>query len=209
MKRITQLLILTLSFAGMQSVQAQSGSLKDPVSFKLKNGLTVIVAENHSATKVFSNFSTEAKASESTYKAGSQELLTAMLNETAQELAQQVTFTEKGGNINAFGSDFDMALQALSNSVMHPMFNAVVFAKHKNALLQSIQAKDRYYAAEITEAAVEALSLKDIQDLHHDFMIPSSTYLTIAGNITVPVAKILAKKVFGNWKSIEAVEISK
>ena len=209
MKTIKHLLILTLSLAGMQSLKAQTGPLKDPVSFKLKNGLTVIVAENHNASKVFSNFNTEAKTSESSYKAGAQEILTAMLNGTAQELARQVSFTDKGGNINAFTSDFDMALQALSNSVMQPQLNEESFLKYKNELLQSIRAKDRYYAEEINEMAVENLSLNDIQVLYHHAILPSIAYLTIAGNISVAEAKLLAKKSFGNWKNIEATEISK
>jgi len=207
MRTIKNLFIIATALLTSQSIQAQSSAMKDPVSFKLKNGLTVIVAENQSASKVFSSFNSEAQPSVS--KTGAQEVLTAILNTTAGQLAQQVSFSEKGGNINAVSSDFDMALQALSTSVQQPTMDQEVFDTCKAELIKSIEARDRYYAPELTVAAVEALTLNDIRSLHHDLMVPSSIYLTIAGNISLTDAKLLAKKSFGNWKGTDAIEISK
>ncbi len=202
------LILIAVLFAA-QSTNAQSGVMKDPVSFKLKNGLTVIVAENSSATKVFSSFNPEAQPAPEIDKAGAREILAAILNATAGQLANQVSFTEKGGNINAIGSDFDMALTALSSTVQQPMINQDALEQHKADLIKSINAKDRFYAPELTVEAVAALNLNDIKSLYHDLMVPANTYLTIAGNITVAEVKVLAKKTFGEWTGAEEVEISK
>ena len=202
------LLILIAVIFAAQSSNAQSGAMKEPVSFKLKNGLTVIVAENTSATNVFSSFSPEANLS-AEVKIGAREVLTAMLNNSAAKLANQVSFTEKGGNIKAVGSDFDMALSALSSTVQQPVLSQDVFELCKTELIKSVNAKDRYYSTEMNEEALSALTLNDIRSLHHDLMVPGSTYLTIAGSISVVEAKILAKKAFGSWRGAEAVEISK
>lgn len=207
MKFIKNLFILALTFTATQTVHAQSSALKDPVSFKLKNGLTVIVAENHSSSKVFSSFNSEAEVASE--KAGAKEILTAMLNANAGQLAKQLSFTEKGGNINALASDFDWSLQALSASIQQPLEDQKLFESCKAALSKSVEARDRYYAPELNVEAVADLTLNDIQHLHHELMVPGSTYLTIAGNISLADAKVLAKKSFGTWKGTESTEISK
>ncbi|WP_316790493.1 hypothetical protein [Pedobacter frigoris] len=203
------LLTLTLTILFSQFVNAQSGHMKDPVSFKLKNGLTVVVAENNGAAKVFSSFTYEADLIDQINKTGAKEILTAMLNSTAASQANQVSFTEKGGNINAVTSDFEMALQALSVSVQEPMMEPELFDKHKTELIRSVKARDRFYPETFTEETLAALTLNDVKTLYDAMSVPSKSYLTIAGNITTGQAKILAKKAFGSWKAVASTEISK
>ncbi|TKC05067.1 peptidase M16 family protein [Pedobacter frigoris] len=203
------LLTLTLTILYSQFVNAQSGHMKDPVSFKLKNGLTVVVAENNEAAKVFSSFTYEADLIDQINKTGAKEILTAMLNSTAASQANQVSFTEKGGNINAVTSDFEMALQALSVSVQEPMMEQELFDKYKTELIHSVKARDRFYPETFTEETLAGLTLNDVKTLYDAMSIPSKSYLTIAGNITTGQAKILAKKAFGSWKAVAPTEISK
>ncbi|WP_448635127.1 hypothetical protein [Pedobacter panaciterrae] len=51
MKTIKNFIIVIISVLSVQLASAQSISMKDPVSFKLKNGLTIIVAENGESKK--------------------------------------------------------------------------------------------------------------------------------------------------------------
>lgn len=206
MNKILLTLTLTALFSTLLKAQSQ---LKDPVSFKLKNGLTVVVAENNGASKVFSSFTYEADLMDEVNKTGAKEVLTAILNSTAAEHANQVSFTENGGNINAVTSDFEMALQALAVSVQEPIINQEVFDTHKAALINSVNARDRFYPEAFTEKALDELTLNDIKALYNSMAIPSKSYLTIAGNISTGQAKVLAKKTFGEWKAISPDEISK
>ncbi len=57
MKKIIFMALSIFCFAGTPAKAQSAGQLKDPVNFKLKNGLKLVVADNHRTTKVYSGFS--------------------------------------------------------------------------------------------------------------------------------------------------------
>lgn len=60
MKTLKTTLIVIALIASAQFSFAQSSAMKNPVSYTLKNGTTVIIAQNEATTKVFANLSFEA-----------------------------------------------------------------------------------------------------------------------------------------------------
>jgi len=189
MKTIKNFIIVIISVLSVQLASAQSISMKDPVSFKLKNGLTIIVAENGESKKIFAGFTADERATESS-KPGVQEVFNVMMN-----------FSDKGGNIAANTSDFAATLMIFSKSIQEPALNQTFFETALAKVITSVNAKDRYYPETITEASLQAITLNDIEAFYSKNIIPSNAYLTIVGNISVSEAKALAKKSFGEWNN--------
>lgn len=199
-KTMKKTMIMLMLMLGTSYANAQTGTFKDPVSFKLKNGLTVIVAENESANKVLSTLTIDADPASTDTKAGVKELLTLLLNENAGKTATGLSFNENGGNLAVLPDDFDAALSALSTTVKLPAIDQSSVDMGKSKLIANLQTKDRYYANEVTVVAVQALSLADVRKFYSEHVSLSRAYLTIAGQITLDEAKDLVKKSFGNWE---------
>jgi len=187
MKTIKNFIIVVISILSIQVASAQSSSMKEPISFKLKNGLTLVVAENENSKKVYACFTIDDESIENN-NASVQEVFKAMMN-----------FGEKGGNVAASTVDFDNALMIFSKSIQTPVLNQISFEQALIKVIASVNARDRYYPETITEESLKALTLHDIKAYYSKNIIPSNAYLTIAGNITFSEAKALVKKSFGGW----------
>lgn len=192
MKTIKNFIIVIISVLSIQLASAQSISMKDPVSFKLKNGLTIIVAENEESKKIFAGFTADEEPAESS-KAGVQDVFNVMMD-----------FSDKGGNMAANTSDFAAALMIFSKSIQEPALNQTSFETALEKVIASVNARDRYYPETITEASLRAITLNDIKAFYSKNIVPSNTYLTIAGNISASDAKALARKFFGEWNNRSA-----
>lgn len=200
MEILKKLFIITLSMFSAQYCLAQSGAMKDPVSFKLKNGMNIIVAENLGSSKVYSSFKIEGEPVAEGNKPGADYVLNAVLNETAAQARAGLSFDEKGGNLASSTEDFDRSLSALSSSVRDLIIDQSAFEKAKAKLIRSLKANDVYYPESVTATALEELTLNDVRKFYSKHITPSRAYLTIVGNISVAKAKVLAKKSFGDWQ---------
>ncbi|HWW40926.1 hypothetical protein [Pedobacter sp.] len=85
MRTIKNLFLIVISLFAAQFAHAQTGSMKDPVSFKLKNGLTIIVAQNTGISKVYANFKSEDDAVKEAEQEGLQNLVTGLFNSSEKE----------------------------------------------------------------------------------------------------------------------------
>ncbi|TDQ09694.1 insulinase family protein [Pedobacter metabolipauper] len=200
-----RLIILVLSIITVQYASAQTAIFKEPVSFKLKNGMNIIVAENLGTSKVYSSFTIDGDAVSEGNKPGIENLLNAMLNEDVAQSGTGISFNEKGGNLASNTVNFDLALSTLSRSVRQPALTDPAFAKLKSDLIASFNAHDRYYPESVTLAALEDLTLEDVKSFCSKHITPSRASLTIAGNISTAQAKILVKKAFGDWEEVASI----
>lgn len=194
-----KLFIATIALFSTQFVQAQSSAMKNPVSFKLSNGMTIIVAENTGTDKIYSSFSIDNEAPNQSDNAGVQNILNAMLNETASEVQTGVSFDDNGGNLASLATDFNKSLSVMSGYIKAPALTQSSFDKAKQDIIEHLKAKDRYYPETVNEIALQQLTLSDIQSFYKKNITPSKASLTIAGNINPATAKALAKKEFGSW----------
>jgi len=201
-------MVLSAFLLTAQFTNAQSSAMKDPVTFKLKNGLTIIVAENNDVANVFAGFTSDTNLSTTVNKPGAQELLVAMMNSSLLRLDSGLTYTDKGGNINTNPGHFDKALELLSSALKQQLFNQKDLVAAKKELLVSLEANNRYLPDSVSKTSVHDLSMQDITMLFDALMVPSKSFLTIVGNIKVSEAKLLAKKSLGNWKG-SGMEIAK
>lgn len=199
MKFLKNLFVIALLLVSAQFTKAQSTAMKDPVSFKLKNGLTVVLAENSGTQKVYATLSSEAEQIGNA-KAGTQEVLSTMLNNNSGPSG--LSFDDKGTHIAANSADFNGILTTVSSKIQAPVLTQSAFEDAIQTLNTSLQKKDRYYAPDVTAAALQTLTLNDIKTFYSVVAHPAASYLTIAGNINVEEMKTLVKKSFGEWNGV-------
>lgn len=175
-------------------------TMKDPVSFKLKNGIEVVVAENIGMGKVFASVKIEGETLDT--NAAVTEVLTNILAEGAsakskvvfanslKEIAPKVSVTADEANVAAAAEDFENAFLVMSSALQESAIDQVMVDK-------------------VNKSTKQAVSLAEVKTFYNQQITPSRTYITIAGNISLAQAKALAKKAFGDWKGNAEASIAK
>lgn len=129
--------------------------IADPVMYKLANGLTVLVVENHKLPKVSATYSIDAGPVTEGEKAGVLNLMGEMLNEgtTVQSKADFDEAVDKiGANVNLYASGgsasaltryFEQAFLLMAEALKQPAFSAASFEKLKSQTLTGMKANEK------------------------------------------------------------------
>jgi len=182
--------MLVMVAAGIIMVQfAQAQRMKDPVSFKLKNGLNVIIAENSGMGKVYASFKTEGGILNENFSALVGEIWSrstlagyrAVFEEGERAGMPKLSVAHGDGNVSAKAADFEAAFMAMSD------------------VWQSFDASQDLLDVAPKSADVADITLETLKNYYSRQVVPEHTYITIAGDITVADAKMLVKKAFGYW----------
>lgn len=190
---IKKFTLLTLTFLMLQHVSAQN-QFKTPVKFKLKNNLTVIVAQNIGSGKIFSRLTVENEIKEEEKTITN--LLEGFLRSKANNFnlrqapdsrtVSQVTLTATEANTATSIFNFEQALSFVSLNLLDPELAQQVYAK-----------MDSIYDGPLSD--LKSLQVADIERYLADHLKTSDIYLTIAGDISPNDAKLMANRVFGDW----------
>lgn len=199
MNKIKTTLLTSLILFSFLNSNAQNG-FKEPITFKLKNGMTIIVSENSRSEKAFSSFTLDAQSFQNK-KDGVVELLNAVLNEGVQK-NDHISFKDNSGKLAVTPIDFDAELTTFASNIENAQIDQKIFNVAKAKLVASLKLQDYDYDQSVTEESINALSLSDVQDFYNE-ITPDKTYLTIAGDVNVNDAKNSAKKAFGNWNKAD------
>ncbi|WP_412465621.1 insulinase family protein [Pedobacter sp. KLB.chiD] len=194
MNKIKKIALCTAAVLSVCTAKAQS--FKEPVGYKLKNGMNIIIAENNKSPKAYSSFTLDANAFD-TKKDGIVELLNAVLNENVGKNAN-ISFKDNSGKLATASADLEKDLTEMAALIQNATINQKIFNTAKAKLITSIKAQDYDYDQTVNENSINALSLADVQDFY-SHISPENTFLTIAGNVELNTAKASAKKAFGNW----------
>jgi|GEM_PF-2317261 len=179
----TLLIIFTINIAVAQN------NMKAPVRFKLKNGVTLIVAQNAGMGKVYARLTVENEATALNNDTAT--LITNVLAQKAIEFNKMayplngevapmnLQFAE--ANTAARINDFEDALTVAVSAIFNPEFSQEATSKFDTH---------------------KSLTAEQLKAYHKNAIKTSDTYLTIAGDISVADAKMLVNKIFGNWKEV-------
>jgi len=141
----------------------------DPVTYKLPNGITVLVVENHKLPKVSATYSIDAGPITEGSKAGVLDIMGGMLNEgtTTKTKAQfdeavdllgaNVNVSASGGSTSALTRYFGDAFLLMADAIRHPAFPQPSFEKLKSQTITSLKSSERSASA-ISGRVVNALS---------------------------------------------------
>lgn len=198
MKTLKNTLTAIALFTTVQFGFAQS--MKSPVSHQLKNGMTIIVAENSGTQKVYANLNFEGADRYTPESAAVQELVNTILTQQLPAVYQGLSFTEKGINLATTADQFQEAITAMNAYVSAPEFTSAALNNAKASVLAHLTAQNKYYPKSITAGAITNINVSDLKAYYAQVISPASAYLTVAGNINASTVKAYAKKEFNRKK---------
>lgn len=204
MNTIKTITLSTLSLLSVYTVKAQT--FKEPVDFKLKNGMNIIISENDRSPKAYSSFTLDAKAFEGK-KDGVVELLNAVLNESVAKNAN-ISFKDNSGKLATTNANLEQDLTKMAALIQNATLDQKTFDIAKAKLITSLKLQDYDYDQTVNEKSINALTLADVQSFYNQIS-PEKTYLTIAGDVQLSTAKASAKNAFGNWNKNTANTLAK
>lgn len=203
MNKIKKIFIAALSLLCIYSAKAQS--FKEPVGYKLKNGMNIIISENDRSPKAYSSFTLDSKAF-AHKKDGVVELLNAVLNENAGK-NPNISFNDNSGKLATLNADLDKDLAIMASVIQHASIDQKTFNTAKAKLIASIKLQDYDYDQTVNENSINALTLEDVKNFYSQIS-PEKTFLTIAGDVELNTAKASAKKAFGNWNPTQELALT-
>jgi len=144
-------------------------TIGDPVMYKLANGITVLVVENHKLPKVSASYSIDAGPITEGAKAGVVSLMGGMLNEgtttktkaqfdeAVDQLGADVSAGASGGSVSALTRYFPQAFALMAESIRKPAFSAESFEKLKSQTITGLKSNEKSAKA-ISGRVVNALA---------------------------------------------------
>lgn len=175
--------------------------LGKPQSFTLKNGLKVIVVENHKLPRASATLTIDNPPSYEGDKAGVSSLLSAMLgtgttskskdefNKRVDYLGARVRFSSSGAGASALSKYFDEVLSLMIDGALHPVFKQEEFDAEKNKFIEGIKSE---------ENSVKSTASKVRSALTYGKNHPWGEIVTLktAGNVTLEDVKAFYHKRF-------------
>ena len=128
-------------------------SLEKPTEYELKNGLKILIVENHKLPRVSYNLTIDRDPIIEGDKAGVTSLLGSMLgngttniskddfNEEVDFLGARLNFGFSGGLASSLTKYSDRILQLLADAAMNPLLTSEEFDKEKDKLLEGLKSQ--------------------------------------------------------------------
>jgi len=150
------LLTLSLSAQIDRSVQPKPGpspkiNIGKPQTFELKNGLKVLVVENHKLPRVSATLTLDNNPIFEGEKAGVSSLVGSLFgsgtkniskdafNEEVDYLGANISFSSQSARLNSLSKYFPRILELMADAAQNPIFNQEEFDKEVNKLLDGIK----------------------------------------------------------------------
>lgn len=159
------ILFLTLSLSAQvdRSVQPKPGpspkiNLGKPQTFELKNGLKVLVVENHKLPRVSASLTIDNNPIFEGEKAGVSSLTGSLIgsgtkniskdafNEEVDYLGARLSFSSRGARLNSLSKYFPRILELMADGSQNPIFAQEDFDKEVNILLDGIKSGEKSVA---------------------------------------------------------------
>lgn len=142
-----------------KSGPAPTININKPQSFVLKNGLKVLVVENHKLPRVSFNLTLDNPPYAEGNKKGVSDILSGMLgngtqtinkdafNEEIDFLGADINFYASGASANGLSRYSKRILELLADGALNPLFDKVEFEKEKEKIIEGLKADEKSVAA--------------------------------------------------------------
>lgn len=158
---IAGLLITNLASAQIdRSKQPSPGpapivNLTEPSTFKLDNGLTVMVVENHKLPAVRAELLIDNPIHAQGQKAGVGDVVAAMMgngttnisknsfNEEVDYLGAYISFGAESGSASSLSEYFPRIMELMSDAIKNPLFTEEEFQKEKDKLIEGLKSQEK------------------------------------------------------------------
>lgn len=130
-------------------------TIKDPVVYKLQNGITVLIVEDHRLPKVSASFVIDAGPRTEGKKAGVINLMGSMLNEgtkrmpkaafdeAVDKIGADVSLNSDGGSASALTRYFKNAFNLMGLALKEPAFTQESFDKLKTQAITALKTEEK------------------------------------------------------------------
>lgn len=134
---------------------APTVNLSEPITFKLDNGLTVLVVENHKLPAVRVQLLIDNPIHASRQKAGVESLVSAMMgngttnipkdtfNEEVDYLGAYISFGSESGYASSLSEYFPRIMELMADAIKNPLLTEEEFQKEKNKLIEGIKSQEK------------------------------------------------------------------
>ena len=156
-------------------------------------------------------------------RAGTKEYTKEEFDEELDFLGSDLFATSRGVGMSSLTKHLDKTMDLLQQILLYPTFDnqkeldklikqhkssLEVGLKNSNVISNRVQnvllyGKNHPYGEYITESSLDKIGLDDIKEFYQSYFNPKQAYLTIVGDISFHDGKKLAKRYFGQWKSVE------
>ncbi|MDR0801401.1 pitrilysin family protein [Fluviicola sp.] len=205
-------------------------NIKNSEVFKLSNGITVILSENHKLPRVSFSLTMGASPMIEGSKAGTNKLMGQLLTSGTIKRSKDVLDKEvdnMGASLDADGGSvyfscltkhMETGLDIMQDVAMNPAFPQSEFDRIKkqnesgllaaksdpNAMASNAEMKTDFpnqpMGEVMDEASLAAITIDDVKNNYKKVFTPNGAYLVIVGDIDKENAMKLAEKYFGAWK---------
>ena len=213
-------------------------NLGEPDTFDMKNGLEVLVVEDHKLPRVSVRLVIDNKPHR-VEKPGVEALTSALLGTgtktmSKDEYNEEIEFL--GANVS-IGAEFAFAaslkkyfprvFELMADGALNPVFTQEEFDAEKTKLIEGLKADAKNvgaiarrvssvlaystnhpYGQYTTEESVEKITLQDVKNYYRNYFVPGNAYMAFIGDIDKKEAKKLVKKYFKEWKAEKAPEFT-
>lgn len=130
-------------------------NITQPSTFKLDNGLTVLVVENHKLPAVRVQLLIDNPMHASRQKAGVENLVSAMLgngttnipkdafNEEVDYLGASISFGSESGYASSLSEYFPRIMELMADAIKNPLFTEEEFQKQKDKLIEGLKSQEK------------------------------------------------------------------
>lgn len=144
-------------------------NIKDAQIYKMSNGITVLVVEDHKLPRVSASLFIDAGPITEGTKAGAMEMMGQMLNEgttdmpkaefdeAVDKIGSEVSLSYSGGSASALTRYFKQAFILMGKGLKNPAFSAESFDKVKSQLLTAMKSDEKNVKA-VSSRVVDALT---------------------------------------------------
>ena len=213
-------------------------NIGEPDRFSLRNGLEVLVVENHKLPRISASLIIDNKPYTAD-KPGTSSLVSSLLgtgteniskdefNEEIDFLGARVSFGSESAFASSLSKYFPRILELMAEGALNPLFTQEEFEAEKTKLIEGLKTdeksvaaigsrvasalaygKNHPYGQFVTPETVEAITLKDVQNTYRNYFVPENAYMVIVGDITKKEAKKLVKEYFSDWKKATPPNVS-
>ena len=152
-----------------KSVETPIVNVAQPNTFKLKNGLTVMVVENNKLPRVNLELFIDYPPVYEGEKVGTSIILASQLGKATSKLSKEefskqvdylganITFTQSGARVNTLSKYYPQVIDLLAQAIILPKFSADEIKSDKERMLESLKA-DEKNASKISRNVFRALT---------------------------------------------------
>lgn len=150
---------------------------------------------------------------------GSKKTSKEKFNEEIDFLGAEINFSSNGATANSLSKFSGRVLELLAEGALNPNFTQEEFDKEKAKLIEGIKSEEKSVPAIssrvvdalafgknhpsgefMTEAALNNVSLADVENNYKTYFVPENAYLIIIGDVKFKKTKTAVEKLFGSWE---------